>query len=174
MPQPDRILDLHASDRPRERLAERGPEALRSAELLAILLRTGVRGASAVTVADNLLQRFGSLEAVARAPWPQLVGHGIGRSMHEDPPVFNYAVRGLTPKIQPGLVVAIEPMVTNGTEITKVLDDDWTVATVDGSDASHWEHSIAIHEGGIWVLTASDGGAAELAKLGVTVAPLGD
>ena len=110
--------------------------------------------------------RFGILE--------EYVGHGIGRSMHEDPPVFNYAVRGLTPKIQPGLVVAIEPMVTNGTEITKVLEDDWTVATVDGSDASHWEHSIAIHEGGIWVLTASDGGAAELAKLGVTVAPLGD
>ncbi|MEY4301221.1 MAG: hypothetical protein RJA30_372 [Actinomycetota bacterium] len=110
--------------------------------------------------------RFGILE--------EYVGHGIGRSMHEDPPVFNYAVRGLTPKIQPGLVVAIEPMVTNGTEITKVLDDDWTVSTVDGSDASHWEHTIAIHEGGIWVLTASDGGAAELAKLGVQVAPLGD
>ena len=110
--------------------------------------------------------RFGILE--------EYVGHGIGRSMHEDPPVYNYAVRGLTPKIQPGLVVAIEPMVTNGTEITKVLDDDWTVSTVDGSDASHWEHTIAIHEGGIWVLTASDGGAAELAKLGVRVAPLGD
>ncbi len=109
--------------------------------------------------------KFGILE--------EYVGHGIGRSMHEDPPVFNYAVRGLTPKIQPGLVVAIEPMVTNGTEITKVLDDDWTVSTIDGSDASHWEHTIAVHEGGIWVLTAPDGGAAELAKLGVQVAPLG-
>jgi methionyl aminopeptidase len=110
--------------------------------------------------------KFGILE--------EYVGHGIGRSMHEDPPVFNYAVRGLTPKIQPGLVVAIEPMVTNGTEITKVLDDDWTVSTIDGSDASHWEHTIAVHEGGIWVLTAPDGGAAELAKLGVQVAPLGE
>jgi methionyl aminopeptidase len=110
--------------------------------------------------------KFGILE--------EYVGHGIGRSMHEDPPVFNYAVRGLTPKIVPGLVVAIEPMVTNGTEITKVLDDDWTVATVDGSDASHWEHTIAIHDGGIWVLTAPDGGEAELAKLGVKVAPLGE
>lgn len=112
----------------------------------------------------NSQGKFGILE--------QYVGHGIGRSMHEDPPVFNYAVRGLTPKIQPGLVVAIEPMVTNGTEITKVLDDDWTVATIDGSDASHWEHTVAVHEGGIWVLTAEDGGAAELAKLGVQVAPL--
>ena len=114
----------------------------------------------------NSQGRFGILE--------QYVGHGIGRSMHEDPPVFNYAVRGLTPKIEPGLVVAIEPMVTNGTEITKVLDDEWTVSTIDGSDASHWEHTIAVHSAGIWVLTAEDGGAAELAKLGVTVAPLGD
>lgn len=114
----------------------------------------------------NSQGKFGILE--------QYVGHGIGRSMHEDPPVFNYAVRGLTPKIVPGLVVAIEPMVTAGTEITKVLEDDWTVSTIDGSDASHWEHTVAVHEGGIWVLTAKDGGAAELAKLGVKVAPLGE
>lgn len=114
----------------------------------------------------NSQGKFGILE--------EYVGHGIGRSMHEDPPVFNYAVRGATPKIVPGLVVAIEPMVTAGSERTKVLSDDWTVSTVDRSDASHWEHSIAIHSGGIWVLTAPDGGAAELAKLGVTVAPLGD
>jgi methionyl aminopeptidase len=114
----------------------------------------------------NSQGKFGILE--------QYVGHGIGRSMHEDPPVFNYAVRGLTPKIVPGLVVAIEPMVTAGTEITKVLDDDWTVSTIDGSDASHWEHTVAVHEGGIWVLTAKDGGAEQLAKLGVTVAPLGE
>ena len=114
----------------------------------------------------NSQGKFGILE--------EYVGHGIGRSMHEDPPVFNYGVHGLTPKIQPGLVVAIEPMVTNGTEITKVLDDEWTVSTVDKSDASHWEHTIAVHSGGIWVLTAPDGGAAELAKLGVKVAPLGD
>jgi methionyl aminopeptidase len=114
----------------------------------------------------NSQGKFGILE--------QYVGHGIGRSMHEDPPVFNYAVRGLTPKIVPGLVVAIEPMVTAGTEITKVLDDDWTVSTIDGSDASHWEHTVAVHEGGIWVLPAKDGGAEQLAKLGVTVAPLGE
>ena len=110
--------------------------------------------------------KFGILE--------QYVGHGIGRSMHEDPPVFNYEVRGLTPKVTPGLVVAIEPMVTAGTEITKVLEDDWTVSTIDRSDASHWEHTVAVHEGGIWVLTAPDGGASKLAPLGITVAPLGE
>ena len=114
----------------------------------------------------NSQGKFGILE--------QYVGHGIGRSMHEDPPVFNYAVRGLTPKIEAGLVVAIEPMVTAGTEHTKVLDDEWTVSTMDRSDASHWEHTVAVHSGGIWVLTAKDGGASMLAPLGITVAPLGE
>ena len=100
------------------------------------------------------------------------VGHGIGRSMHEEPPVFNYRVRGKGPAVRPGLVVAIEPMVTAGDAETEVGDDDWTVSTVDGSMAAHWEHSVAVHENGIWVLTAPDGGAAQLAPLGVTpVAP---
>ncbi len=100
------------------------------------------------------------------------VGHGIGRSMHEDPPVFNYRVRGKGPAVRPGLVVAIEPMVTAGDSETEVGDDDWTVSTVDGSMAAHWEHSVAVHENGIWVLTAPDGGAAQLAPLGITpVAP---
>ncbi|MCU1529838.1 MAG: methionine aminopeptidase [Frondihabitans sp.] len=100
------------------------------------------------------------------------VGHGIGRSMHEDPPVFNYRVRGSGPAVRPGLVVAIEPMVTAGGIDTFTQDDDWTVTTVDSSDASHWEHSVAVHAGGIWVLTAVDGGAAGLAPLGVRPVPL--
>ncbi|WFR67315.1 type I methionyl aminopeptidase [Curtobacterium flaccumfaciens] len=99
-------------------------------------------------------------------------GHGIGRSMHEDPPVFNYRVRGAGPAVKPGLVVAIEPMVTAGTIDSSTDDDDWTVRTLDGSDAAHWEHSVAVHADGIWVLTAADGGAAGLAPLGVTPAPI--
>ena len=95
-------------------------------------------------------------------------GHGIGRSMHEDPPVFNYRVREKGPEVKAGLAVAIEPMLTGGTIDTVTLADDWTVATVDGTMAAHWEHSIAVHAGGIWVLTAADGGAAALAPLGVT------
>lgn len=101
------------------------------------------------------------------------VGHGIGRRMHEGPTVFNYRVDDLGPAVRPGLCLAIEPMVTGGSDQTYVEDDDWTVTTVDGSDGCHWEHSVAVHEGGIWVLTAVDGGAAELAARGVTVAPLG-
>lgn len=95
------------------------------------------------------------------------VGHGIGRRMHEAPSIFNYRVEDPGPEVLPGLAVAIEPMVTAGSEVTFIEDDDWTVSTRDGSAGSHWEHSVAVHDGGIWVLTAPDGGAAGLAPFGV-------
>lgn len=101
------------------------------------------------------------------------VGHGIGRRMHEGPTVFNYRVADLGPEVRAGLCLAIEPMVTGGSDETFVEDDDWTVSTVDGSDGSHWEHSVAVHDGGIWVLTAPDGGAAGLAPFGVVPARIG-
>lgn len=100
------------------------------------------------------------------------VGHGIGRSMHEAPSVFNYRVRDRGPRVKPGLAVAIEPMVTAGGIETFVLEDDWTVVTADGADSAHWEHSVAVHAGGIWVLTAEDGGAAGLAAFGVMPVPV--
>ena len=114
--------------------------------------------------AESLGRSFGILE--------DYVGHGIGRAMHEDPPVFNYRVRGNGPAVKPGLVVAIEPMVVTGSIETHVLDDDWTVATDDGEDAAHVEHSVAVHAGGLWVLTAEDGGAAGLSSFGVTPVPI--
>lgn len=100
------------------------------------------------------------------------VGHGIGRSMHEAPPVFNFRVRERGPAVKPGLAVAIEPMVTLGTIDTFTRADDWTVATSDGTSSAHWEHSVAVHADGMWVLTAHDGGAAKLAPLGVTPVPI--
>jgi methionyl aminopeptidase len=100
------------------------------------------------------------------------VGHGIGRSMHEAPPVFNYRVSAKGPEVKPGLVVAIEPMVVLGDPETYVREDGWTVATEDGSAAAHWEHSVAVHADGIWVLTAADGGAAGLAPFGITPTPI--
>lgn len=100
------------------------------------------------------------------------VGHGIGRKMHESPSVFNYRVDEAGPAIKPGLALAIEPMVVAGSEETLVEDDEWTVSTVDGSAGSHWEHSVAVHDGGIWVLTAPDGGARGLAPFGVVPVPL--
>ena len=100
------------------------------------------------------------------------IGHGIGRSMHEDPPVFNVPVARKGPEIKPGLVVAIEPIISAGTIDTVVQDDDWTVTIADGSMSAQWEHSVAVHERGIWVLTAEDGGAEGLAPLGVTPVPI--
>jgi methionyl aminopeptidase len=100
------------------------------------------------------------------------IGHGIGRSMHEAPPVFNYRVRAKGPDVKPGLVVAIEPMVTLGGIETYTREDEWTVATEDGSMAAHWEHSVAVHADGIWVTTAADGGAAGLAPFGITPTPI--
>lgn len=101
------------------------------------------------------------------------VGHGIGRKMHEAPSVFNYRVADLGPEVKPGLVLAIEPMVVAGSEETFTEDDDWTVSTIDGSDGSHWEHSVAVHDGGIWVLTAPDGGAEGLAPYGIVPTEIG-
>ncbi|WP_169580759.1 type I methionyl aminopeptidase [Microbacterium thalassium] len=98
----------------------------------------------------------------------EYVGHGIGRKMHESPSVFNYRVSDPGPEVRPGLVLAIEPMVVIGDQATFVEDDGWTVSTLDGTAGSHWEHSVAVHDGGIWVLTAPDGGAAGLAPFGVT------
>ena len=81
-------------------------------------------------------------------------GHGIGRSMHEDPFIQNFGRAGRGPDLRPGLVIAIEPMLMLGAEQTRVLADEWTVVTVDGSLAAHFEHTVAVTEDGPEVLTA--------------------
>lgn len=103
----------------------------------------------------------------------EYVGHGIGRKMHEAPSVFNYRTPDPGAEVRPGLAVAIEPMVVIGDQETFVEDDDWTVSTRDGTAGSHWEHSVAVHDGGIWVLTAPDGGAEGLTPFGVTPREIG-
>ena len=101
----------------------------------------------------------------------EYVGHGIGSAMHQPPEVLNYRTREKGPRLRAGMCLAVEPMLTRGSRATNVLEDDWTVVTVDGSRAAHWEHTVAIGPDGIWVLTAADGGVERLAELGVTVAP---
>ena len=81
-------------------------------------------------------------------------GHGIGRQMHLDPFLPNEGPPGRGPLLAPGSVLAIEPMLTLGTRKTVVLDDEWTVATADGSRAAHWEHSVAVTDDGPRVLTS--------------------
>ncbi|WP_404311948.1 type I methionyl aminopeptidase [Agrococcus terreus] len=102
------------------------------------------------------------------------IGHGIGARMHEEPPVFNYRTRVTGPAVKPGLCVAIEPIVHERGIATTTDADGWTVRSADGADACQWEHSVAVHSGGIWVLTALDGGAAELAPLGVVPVPIAE
>ncbi|OFI37485.1 type I methionyl aminopeptidase [Arthrobacter sp. SW1] len=100
------------------------------------------------------------------------VGHGIGSEMHMAPDVLNYRTSHRGPKIRPGLCLAIEPMLVRGDIETATLDDDWTVVTTDGQRSCQWEHSVAVHEKGIWVLSAPDGGASRLAQFGVTPVPI--
>jgi methionyl aminopeptidase len=83
----------------------------------------------------------------------EYVGHAIGTEMHEKPEVPNYGKPGTGPKLRVGNVFAVEPMVNAGGPDTLLLDDGWTVTTVDGSLAAHWEHSIAVTEDGPEILT---------------------
>lgn len=84
-------------------------------------------------------------------------GHGIGREMHEDPPIFNYGRPGRGVRLEAGMCLAIEPMVTLGDYRVYVKENDWTVATVDGSPAAHYENSLAITDGEPIILTRCHG-----------------
>ena len=83
----------------------------------------------------------------------ELVGHGVGTSVHEAPDVPNYGKQGTGPKIKDGMVIAIEPMLTLGSPDIYVEDNDWTVVTEDGSLSAHYEHTIAITNDGVIILT---------------------
>jgi methionyl aminopeptidase len=107
------------------------------------------------------------------------VGHGIGSAMHQEPDVLHRLPRGPLARTRargarlvPGMVLAVEPMLTLGGSGTHELDDGWTAVTDDGSVACHWEHTVAITSGGLWVLTEPDGGEARLGALGAPYAPL--
>jgi methionyl aminopeptidase len=84
----------------------------------------------------------------------EYVGHGIGRNLHEDPQIPNYGPPGRGPEMRPGLVIAVEPMVNLGGWETVALQDGWTVVTADGSLSAHFEHTIAVTDGGAEVLTS--------------------
>ena len=83
----------------------------------------------------------------------ELVGHGIGTDMHEDPDVPNYGKAGVGPRLKPGMVICIEPMLNLGTANVLMLDDDWTIVTADGKHAAHYEHTVLVTEDGYEILT---------------------
>jgi methionyl aminopeptidase len=83
-----------------------------------------------------------------------LVGHGVGRSMHEDPQIPNFVSRNRGPELRPGMTLAIEPMITAGEPEVYIHDDNWSISTVDGSLAAHFEHTVAVTDEGPRILTA--------------------
>ena len=127
-------------------------------------------GLAAVQLGGRLSDIGHAVESVVRPHGYGLLedytGHGIGRAMHEPPSVFNLAPdgpgRGMV--LDAGIVLAVEPMATLGTAEVNELEDGWTVVTADGQQAAHWEHTVAVTADGPWVLTALDGGAAELGQ----------
>jgi methionyl aminopeptidase len=98
------------------------------------------------------------VEAAGFSVVREYAGHGIGRSLHEDPPVHNWGPAGRGPVLEPGMVFAIEPMVNAGGWETQVLEDEWTVITADGSLSAHFEHTVAVTPAGPAVLTDLDQG----------------
>jgi methionyl aminopeptidase len=115
-------------------------------------------GIAAVQPGNRLSDIGHAIESVAEPAGLGIVreygGHGIGRSLHEDPFIQNFGRPGRGPDLRPGLVIAIEPMLMLGEERTRVLADEWTVVTADGSLAAHFEHTVAVTEDGHEVLTA--------------------
>ncbi|WP_375341828.1 type I methionyl aminopeptidase [Luteolibacter soli] len=83
----------------------------------------------------------------------EFVGHGVGRDLHEEPQVPNYRPQGKSPILEPGMTLAIEPMVNAGTHSVRILDDGWTVVTADGKPSAHFEHTVLITEGEPELLT---------------------
>jgi methionyl aminopeptidase len=124
--------------------------------------RAGARLSDISHAVETVLRGRGSFGIVQ-----EYVGHGIGTEMHMDPQVPNFGPAGRGPRLVPGMALAVEPMATLAQRYTRVLDDDWTVVTVDGSRAAHFEHTVAVTDDGPWVLTAADGGAGRFATLGV-------
>jgi len=120
--------------------------------------RTALDKAIEVCQIGNRLGDIGScvqnhVESNGYSVVTKFVGHGIGRRMHEDPPVPNYGNPRTGKRLKRGLVIAIEPMVNAGTHEVDILEDDWTAVTRDKQISAHFEHSIAITDDGPWVLS---------------------
>jgi len=99
-----------------------------------------------LTDISNAVQQH--VESAGFSVVTEFVGHGIGRQLHEEPQVPNYGKPGQGPRLQPGMVLAIEPMVNMGRSAVRVLEDRWTAVTVDGSLSAHFEHTIAVQPSG--------------------------
>lgn len=115
------------------------------------------RGINEATVGNRLYDISYAIQHCAESQGysvvREYVGHGIGRSLHEDPQVPNFGKQGQGPRLRPGMVLAIEPMINAGAAGTVVKEDNWTAVTADGSLSAHFEHTIAVMADGPWILT---------------------
>ncbi len=147
-----------------------GPITEQAAALMAACELALWRGIETAVVGRRLTDVSHAIEQSAQQSGPygivrEYTGHFIGSQMHMEPPVPNYGRPGRGPVLTEGMAMAIEPMLVLGDRHTDLLDDGWTVRTVDGSLAAHFEHTVAITADGPQVLTAEDGGAAGFARL---------
>jgi methionyl aminopeptidase len=154
-------------------VGETDPELLRMAEVAEDAMWAGIAAAArrAATGKGRLSDISSAIETSIRKSGGRYGivdgygGHGIGTEMHQEPHILNYGRPGRGPRLVTGMALAIEPMITMGSPRTVVLSDDWTVITRDRSVAAHVEHSMALLDDGVWVLTALDGGRARLGDL---------
>jgi len=135
------------------------PDAAADARLIAATRAALARGMAATTSGTSLREVGGTIERIAEARGfsvlRELVGHGIGRGLHEPPTVYNYAEAGARERLHEGLVLTIEPMLTTGTRRVASTGDGWTVVTSNGAAAAHEEHTIVVTAGEPIVLTAA-------------------
>jgi len=156
-----------------------GPVSPAQARLLQACERALWQGLTRAVAGGRLSDIGAAVEASVRASGDygiveEYVGHGIGSQMHMDPPVPNYGRPGRGLVLAEGMALAVEPMLVLGDPETDIRPDGWTVVTVDGSRAAHFEHTVAITADGPSVLTAPDGGASGLAAARAGRAPARD
>ena len=137
-------------------------------ELMETTLRSLDNAVAAARVGNHVGDIGAAVQATVRGSGlgiiRDLVGHGVGRDVHEEPQVPNVGRPGQGPQLREGLVLAIEPMISGGAERTRTLEDRWTVVTADGSRAAHFEHTVAITGNGPRILTTPDVASAASAE----------
>jgi len=134
-----------------------GVVAPRTQELLRVTEQALAAGIAAARAGNRVGDISHAIQATVEThgflPVREFVGHGVGRKMHEEPQVPNFGRPGKGPKLEPGMTLAIEPMINAGTHEVKMLSDGWTVVTEDGAPSAHFEHTVLVTEGEAEILT---------------------
>ncbi len=134
-----------------------GEVSVQARQLLEATEKSLYAGIAAVRVGGHLSDISHAVQTVVEAAGfgviRDFVGHGIGRSLHEDPQIPNFGPPGRGPRLQAGMTLAIEPMTAAGSFKVRILNDGWTAVTQDGSLAAHFEHSVALTESGVMILS---------------------